>query len=129
MRSFLRDSRFVFSGPHQWNALGLGSTAVSPVQFVYNRKRTGEFTFGGRRFLLRRVKFPREPMPEYFAVDLMLNHRMAGVSLVELERRLAAALRAGRLDSEKLRANALEYGTRAVQEIVERSISARSADA
>ena len=46
-----------FTGSEHWNALGLGTTAVFPAKLVYNTKRSGEFTLGGRRFLLRRVGF------------------------------------------------------------------------
>jgi len=129
MRRFLRDSPFLLSGSDRWNALGLGSTAVLPVQLVYNRKRTGEFTFGGRRFLLRRVRFPTNPAPEYFAVDLLLNHRMAGASLAQLERGLVTALRTKVLRPETIRANASRYGTKAVGEVVERAVQAAASEA
>lgn len=47
VRAFVKDSPYVFTGPEYWNALGLGSTAVFPVQPVYNTKRSGEYQLGG----------------------------------------------------------------------------------
>jgi hypothetical protein len=71
LRTFLGDSPFVVAGPPGWNALGLGTTAVFAATLVYNQKRTCEFTFDGRRFLLRRVLFPLDPPPEWFVIDLL----------------------------------------------------------
>ena len=69
MRGFLGGARFLMTGPERWNPLGLGSTAVFPARLVYNTKRSGEFELGSRRFLLRRVRFPKQPTPEWAAVD------------------------------------------------------------
>ncbi len=79
--AFFTCSPFLISGPPKWNVLGLGATAMFAATLVYNTKRTGEFTFDGRRYLLRRVLFPENPMPEYFVVDLLQQHDMAGASL------------------------------------------------
>jgi len=122
MRSFLRGSPFVFTGPERWNALGLGSTATFAAVVVYNQKRSGEFTLGGRRFLLRRVRFPRRPAPEWFAVDLIENAGMAGVSRADVERGLANAVADRRLDAAALQAFAAEYGTKRTQALVERAV-------
>ena len=91
---------------------------------VYNTRRTGEFTFDGRRFLLRRVLFPKSPPPEWFVVDLLQHHEMAGVSLAELEQRLIATLREGRWNRKRLREMAGAYGTKATLALVERCLGA-----
>jgi hypothetical protein len=101
MRAFLDGSPFVFTGPARWNALGLGSTALHAVTLVYNRKRTTEVELGARRFVLRRVRFPDHPSPEWYAVDLLEHADEAGVELAELRVGLARALAAGRLDSSR----------------------------
>ena len=118
MRAFLYDEPFVLTGSEQWNALRLGSTSVFPMQLVYNTKRSGEFTFGGLRFFLRRVAFPEHPTPEWFAVDLLEHRDMAGVSLDRLRTNLALALAAGRLAAGRLQEAARLYGTKRTQEIV-----------
>lgn len=111
MRSFLRGGPFVFTGTTYWNALGLGSTAVSPEVLVYNTKRSGLFELAGRRFHLRRVSFPRTPTPEWYAVDLLENHDMSGVGMDVLERGLVRVVREGRLQADALLRAAETYGT------------------
>ena len=124
LRAFLGGSPFVMTGPPRWNALGLGSTAMFAATLVYNTRRTGDFSFDGRRFLLRRVLFPEDPPPEWFVVDLLQHHDMAGVSLRELEDRLAATLREECWDADRLRSMAEEYGTKATLALVDRCIAA-----
>ncbi len=122
LRVFLGGSPFIISGPPRWNALGLGSTATFAVTLVYNTKRTGEFIFDGRRYLLRRVLFPDSPPPEYFVVDLIQHHDMAGVSRADLEERLIATLKQGRWDRELLHEMAERYGTKKTLALVERCL-------
>lgn len=122
LRGFLGESPFVITGPPKWNALGLGATTMFAATLAYNLKRTGEFTFDGRRFILRRVYIPDNPSPEWFVVDLLQHHDMAGVSLRELRDRLVATLREGRWDQERLRAMAEQYGTKATLALVEQCL-------
>lgn len=119
LRAFFRGRPYLRTGPSVWNTLGLGTTAVEALPLVYNTTRTGELELGGRRFELRRVRFPRKPDLEYFVVDLLENARRAGVELETVHRALAAALAAGRFDSEQLLDRASEYGTRATLELVQ----------
>jgi hypothetical protein len=123
LRGFFGSSPFVITGPPKWNALGLGATAMFAATLAYNQKRTGEFTFDGRRFLLRRVYFPERPTPEWYVIDLLQHHDMAGVSLTELEDRLVASLRERRWERERLWTMAEKYGTKATLALVERSLS------
>ena len=124
LRGFLGDSPFVITGPPKWNALGLGATAMFAATLAYNQKRSGEFTFDGRRFLLRRVYFPEAPSPEWFVIDLLQHHDMAGASLAELRERLVATLREGRWDRDRLRTMAGQYGTKATLALVEQCLRA-----
>ncbi len=124
LRAFLTGSPFIISGPRKWNVLGLGSTAMFAVTLVYNTKRTGEFSFDGRRYLLRRVLFPENPTAEYFVVDLFQHHNMAGISLTELERGLIATSNEGRWNQELLCEMAERYGTKKTLSLVKRCLSA-----
>jgi hypothetical protein len=119
LRAFLGGAPFLVTGPPYWNALGLGSTAMFAVTLVYNTRRSGEFRLGGRRFLLRRVCFPETPTPEWFVIDLLQHHDMAGAALSELREGLVATLRLGRWDRARLREMAQTYGTRATLALVE----------
>lgn len=124
MRAYLNGGRFIFSGPEQWNALSLGSTALFVSQLVYNEARSGEVELGGRHFTLRRVAFPESPSAEYFAVDLMKNHRKAGVSLGQVVAELSRAVVEGRLEPSKLRRSAKRYGTKSTETVVQKAIEA-----
>ncbi|MDT8437086.1 MAG: hypothetical protein RRA92_10075 [Gemmatimonadota bacterium] len=118
LRAFFRGRPFLRTGPGVWNGLGLGSTAVEALPLVYNTTRTEEVELGGRRFELRRVRFPRSPDPEFFVVDLLENANRAGIDLEAVGRALAGALRAGRFVGARLGERAAEYGTLATAELV-----------
>ncbi len=122
IRVFLGGSPFLITGPRRWNGLGLCTTALFALTLVYNTKRTGEFTFDGRRYLLRRVNFPDNPPQEWFVIDLLQHHDMAGISPDQLEEGLDITLRADRWDRAVLRKMAQQYGTKATQELVDRCI-------
>ena len=117
--AFLGGGLWLVTGPPRWNALGLGATAVFALPLVYNTKRSGVFDLGGRSFMLRRVRFPADPTPEWFVVDLLSNAGMAGVGLDAITDGLWKGVAAGRFDPERLRATAREYATREVQARVE----------
>jgi hypothetical protein len=123
MRAFL-DAPFVLTGPERWNALGLGTSATFATQLVYNTKRSGEFTFGGRRFLLRRVAFPEHQSPEWFVVDLLQHAEQAAADRDDLTTALASAVRSRRFDTERLRFMAKEYGSLDTQARVASALAA-----
>ena len=118
LEAFLDGAPFVVTGPERWNALGLGTTVVFAMPVVYNTKRSGRFSFGGRAFLLRRVAFPATPSPEWFVVDLFENAAQAAAAPEDLRRALESALRAGRFDREGLAAMAMRFGSRRTQALV-----------
>ena len=127
MRAFLGGAPFVFTGPDRWNALGLGTTAAFADTLLYNTKRSGLFELGGRRFLLRRVAFPKKPTGEWFAVDLFENAESAGAAKADLAEVLGRAVALGRFDRDRLRDMAEQYGSRATQALVARALGARAA--
>lgn len=118
LRAFLDGGPFVFTGPEYWNALGLGATVMFPLQLVYNTKRSGEFTLGGQRYLLRRVKFPRRPTPEWYAVDLVTHRDMVGLDLETLRSGLRRSLKHGDLNASVLRRMAEQFGTKETQQFI-----------
>ena len=73
VRAFLAGRRFLFSGPTAWNRLALGTTQTMIHPLVYNTERSGTVTLGGRTFTFKRTRFPEQPTPEWFAVDLLNN--------------------------------------------------------
>jgi hypothetical protein len=89
---------------------------------VYNTKRSGTFTLGGRRFVLRRVAFPENPPAEWFVVDLIEHAEQAGASRADLGAALTRALARRAFDRDRLREMAKRYGTRATQALVEAAL-------
>jgi len=124
LRAFLDGGPLVFTGPERWNALGLGTTAVFATPLVYNTKRSGLFTFGGRQFLLRRVAFPEAPSPEWFVVDLFENAEQAATAPEKLRVALEAALRAKKFDRDRLASTSRRYGSRRTQALVSAALEA-----
>jgi len=127
--ALVKHTPFVFTGPAYWNALGLGSTVMFPVQLVYNTKRSGDYLLGGRRFRLSRQRFPMKPTPEWFAVDLMAHRDLVGLDEETLARGLVRALTIGTLSADTLAATAKEYGTRSTRQLITKASVAASAGA
>ena len=72
--AFLRDSRFLLTSPNAYNSLGVGTTQLYDKTVVYNHKRHGEFTLGGRTFEFRvKPSFPTKASAEFLLVDLVNN--------------------------------------------------------
>lgn len=127
--ALVKHTPYVFTGPAYWNALGLGSTVMFPVQLVYNTKRSGDYKMGGRRFRLSRQRFPRKPTPEWFAVDLIEHRDLVGLDAESLGRGLVRAVTNGTLSRHALAAMATEYGTRQTQQLVTAALDAADSGA
>lgn len=121
VRAFLDGRPFVFTGSTQWNALGLGTTQVMRVPFVYNTQRSGLFALDGSPFHFRRAAFPEAPSPEWYAVDLLNNLNI----VVDADpHRILAAIgrRLGKdLSRPQFVASLTAYGTRATKALVRKS--------
>ncbi|MBI3923943.1 MAG: type IV toxin-antitoxin system AbiEi family antitoxin domain-containing protein [Armatimonadetes bacterium] len=123
LRAYFGRQPYLRTGPSVWNALGLGSTAVEAVPLVYNKKRSGVVELADRWFEFRRVRFPARAPVEYFIVDLLENAQRAGLEQESARRALAAALRNGSFDRDRLRAMASGYGTLATQRFVAHALA------
>ena len=72
--AFLKDHRFLLASPNAYNSLGVGTTQLYNKTVVYNHKRHGEFSLGGRKFDFRmKPAFPRRLSSEFLLVDLVNN--------------------------------------------------------
>jgi hypothetical protein len=123
MGSFLDGAPFVFTGADHWNSLGLGTTAAFASQLVYNTKYSKEVILGGKRFVLRRVRFPTDPSPEWFVVDLFENAETVGADRDELSATLARAVKRGAFDPKRLWEVALQFGSRRTREALSKAVS------
>jgi len=75
VNAFLRDDDFLLLSWNEYNALGLGLTQLYNRTVVYNYKRHGVFTLGGKGFDFRRPArgFPKKLTPGFLIVDLLNN--------------------------------------------------------
>lgn len=121
--AYFEGTPWVESGPPKWNTLGLGSTALFAKTLVYNTKRTGTVKIGKREFELRRVGFPVDPPPEWFAIDLLRNASSVGLDPAEAEARLGRAVETGTLSGKVLADMASRFGRRSEQDLVRRVIA------
>jgi len=72
VKAFLRTDRFVVTSPNVYNQLGLGTTQLYNKRVVYNQKRHGTFTLGGRMVTFeRRLNFPKQLSHEFLLVNLV----------------------------------------------------------
>jgi hypothetical protein len=74
VESFLKDNRFLLASPKTYNQLGVGTTQLYDETVVYNHKRHGRFSLGGRVFDFRvKPSFPKSLSKEFLLVDLVNN--------------------------------------------------------
>lgn len=72
--AFLKDKRFLLASPNAYNGLGIGTTQLYDTTVVYNHKRHGAFSLGGRTFDFRvKPSFPKTLSREFLLVDLLNN--------------------------------------------------------
>src|SRR5882724_4220884 len=72
--TFLKDDRFLLASPNAYNQLGVGTTQLYDKTVVYNHKRHGRFSLGGRVFDFRlKPSFPKSLSKEFLLVDLVNN--------------------------------------------------------
>src|SRR2546428_7718586 len=109
VRKFLKDDRFLLASPNAYNGLGVGTTQLYDQTVVYNHKRHGRFSLGGRTFDFRvKPSFPRKLTGEFLLVDLVNNIDRLAESRNEVLARVKE--RAASYDAPRLERAAREYG-------------------
>jgi hypothetical protein len=74
VRGFLKDDCFLVTSPNDYNGLGVGTSQLYNKQVVYNHKRHGEFSLGGKCFtFIAKPRFPKIVTEEFLVVDLLNN--------------------------------------------------------
>jgi hypothetical protein len=108
--TFLRDHRFLLASPNAYNSLSVGTTQLYDKTVVYNHKRHGQFSLGGRKFDFRvKPAFPKTLSREFLLVDLVNNLDQLAESKSEVLARVKE--RAGSYDVARLRRAARDYGS------------------
>jgi hypothetical protein len=114
LRSFLRDDRFVVYSFNAFNALCLGTTQLYNQKVVFNRKRTGEHTLGGRTYRFYRWReAPKTATKEFLVVELLNRLEDLAEDRDQVLARLRPTLAS--LNQRKLTYAADHYGTYSTQ--------------
>jgi hypothetical protein len=110
VRAFLRDDRFLITSLNAYNTLGIGLTQLYNETVVYNHKRHGRFTLGGRMFEFRmRPHFPQAVTEPFLLVDVVNNlDRLAEDQKTVLTRIQECA---SKMDRQALQDAIIDYGS------------------
>lgn len=107
--TFLKDRRFLLASPNAYNRLGVGTTQLYDKIVVYNHKRHGTFSLGGRKFDFRvKPAFPKKLSREFLMVDLVNNVDQLAESKDEVLSRVKE--QAAHSDIARLQRYARDYG-------------------
>jgi hypothetical protein len=106
---FLKDDRFLLASPNAYKSLGVGTTQLYDKTVVYNHKRHGAYSLGGRNFEFRmKPAFPKTLSKEFLLVDLVNNVDRLAESRNEVLARVKE--RAATYDASRLQRAARDYG-------------------
>jgi hypothetical protein len=109
VETFLKDARFLLASPNAYNGLGVGTTQLYDKTVVYNHKRHGTFSLGGRTFEFRvKPSFPSALSKEFLLVDLVNNLDRLAESREEILTRVRESVKS--YDGPRLHRAAREYG-------------------
>jgi len=107
---FLKDNRFLLASPNFYNRLDVGTTQLYDKTVVYNHKRHGEFSLGGRAFDFRcKPTFPKTLSREFLLVDLVNNVDRLAEDREQVLARVKA--QAPTYDAPQLHRAVREYGS------------------
>jgi hypothetical protein len=121
--TFLRDDRFLLASPNAYNGLGVGTTQLYDKTVVYNHKRHGEYSLGGRKFDFRvKPAFPKKLSMEFLLVDLVNNLDRLAESKTEVLERVEK--QAAVLDRPSLLRAARHYGNVRTKKFFARALNA-----
>jgi hypothetical protein len=123
VETFLKDRRFLLASPNAYNRLGVGTTQLYDKTVVYNHKRHGSFSLGGRTFEFRvRPSFPRTLSREFLLVDLVNNLDRLAESKKEVLERVRE--RVASFDVPRLQRAARDYGNVSTKKFFSRTLMA-----
>jgi hypothetical protein len=109
VESFLKDKRYLLASPNVYNQLKVGTTQLYDKTVVYNHKRHGSFSLGGRTFDFRvKPSFPRTLSKEFLLVDLVNNLDQLAEDREQVLDRIRRQL--GSYDRSRLERYARDYG-------------------
>jgi hypothetical protein len=120
---FLKDDRLLLASPNAYNSLGVGTTQLYDKTVVYNHKRHGDFSLGGRKFAFRvKPAFPKSLTKEFLPVDLVNNVDQLAEAKDEVLKRVME--RTASSDGSRLRRAVRDYGNERTKKFFERPLTA-----
>lgn len=123
VRAFLKDDRFLIVSPNAFNGLSVGATQLHNAPVVYNLKRHGRFTLGGRPFEFRKkASVPARLTEEVLMVDLLQSlDRLPEDRETVLPK---AMMRLRTMDPGRLSKAARDFGSVRVGKLVDQAFAA-----
>ncbi|RED25778.1 hypothetical protein BJ123_13011 [Rhodopseudomonas thermotolerans] len=127
VETFLKDHRFLLASPNVYNSLGVGTTQLYDTTIVYNHKRHGDFSLGGRRFAFRvKPSFPKTLSKEFLLVDLVNNIDQLAESKDDVLERVRKQVAS--FDASRLQRAARDYGNVRTKKFFAQALMAPHAD-
>jgi hypothetical protein len=121
--AFLKDHRFLLASPNAYNSLGVGTTQLYDKTVVYNHKRHGQRSLGGRTFDFRmKPSFPKTLSREFLLVDLVNNLDQLAENRNEVLARVKE--RAPSYDVPRLQRAARDYGNARTKKFIFEALKA-----
>ena len=118
VRAFLKTNDFLLTSFNYFTELGLGLTQLYNTTVVYNHKRSGDLTLGGKRFEFRVVPaYPRKLDKEFLLVDMLNNLKRLPDDTALVQQNLKS--RMNDFDLEKVRRYLDRYGRTAARKTFE----------
>lgn len=112
---------FLLASPNAYNGLDVGTTQLHNKTVVYNHKRHGKFTLGGRTYDFRmKPGFPRKLSREFLLVDLVNNLGQLGEDPQEVLQRVRD--RVASSDPARLKKAAHAYGSERAKKFFARAL-------
>jgi hypothetical protein len=109
IKAFLKTNDFLLTSYTHYNQLGLGLTQIYNNYVVYNHKRAGLITLGGKYFNFRLVPaYPRYLSKEYLLVDLFNNLKRLPDDMKTVIKNIKSRL--SDFDHEAVNLNLKNYG-------------------
>jgi hypothetical protein len=120
VRTFLKTNDFLLTSYNYFNQLGLGLTQVYNNYVVYNHKRSGNFSLGGKRFKFRVVPaYPPRMSKEFLLVDLLNNLKDLPDNTELVLRNLNARL--SEFDQKRVLKYVHRYGRHSARAVVQKA--------
>ena len=128
VRAFLKDDRFLLASPNAYNRLGVGTTQLYNATVVYNHKRHGPVSLGGRTFEFRmKPSFPKTLSKEFLLVDLVNNLPRLAEDQDQVLQRVKQQVTS--YDAAKLKRAVHDYGKVRTKKFFERVLTAETTNA